>query len=216
MDLRGRYETAANVTPRGLTRTPGGGIPASAWFICILLLALPCAAEAQRAEAQFASAACHVSFSYPQSWEVVPDSSTDATDPCAFLVRPRDWERRAVANDSVDLYTISVQVVAKGIWAQVSETAFRKHGKGWVILGRQDLENPADTISGPGWSGLYGTATEGCDRLSGEYVGLCDQPTALVGTSNRSVMLTGGTQSEDTFRRVLTSLHFPSGPVRPR
>ncbi len=173
-----------------------------------LLVVLVSSARAQQPESQFASPACHVSFAYPAAWEVVADTTADPHDPCSFSVRPRDWQQRAAAQDSVDLYSISVQIVAQGIWSQASETAFRKRGTSWVVMGRDDLENPADTISGPGWSGVRGMATQGCYRMEGSYAGLCDQPTALVGTSTRSVMLTGGPRSEDVFNRILASLRI--------
>ena len=178
----------------------------AASFVVMLLLAVR-AAPAHQPEARFSSPGCHVTFAYPGDWEVVADS-TDPQATCSFAVRPRDWLRRAVANDSVDLYTISLQVVPQGVWSQVSESAFRRRGTRWVLLGRQDLQSPADAISGPGWTGLRGMATQGCDRLSGEYFGLCDEPTALVGTSSRSVMLGGSPRSEDVFGRILASLRF--------
>ncbi len=174
----------------------------------LLLLVLVNTARAQQSEAQFASPGCRIGFAHPAHWEVVHDTATDPQDSCRFLVRPTDWQQRVAADDSVDLYTISVQITPQGVWSQVSESPFRKRGSGWVVLGREDLEAPADTIAGPGWRGVRGTATQGCYRLEGPYAGLCDQPTALVGTSSRSAMLYGGPQSEDTFNRILASLRF--------
>src|SRR5512143_2606663 len=74
----------------------------------------------QQPEAQFVSQGCHVAFSYPANWEVVPDT-IDPQDLCRFSVRPHDWRQRLAADDSVDLYTISVQIVVLGIWNQVKE-----------------------------------------------------------------------------------------------
>jgi hypothetical protein len=165
-------------------------------------------ARAQQPEAQFTSPGCHVGFAYPKAWEVVSDTTLDPDNPCVFSVQPRNWQQLAAAHDSVDLYSISVQIVPQGVWAQVAEGPFRRRGTRWVVLGRQDLEDPADTISGPGWSGVRGMATEGCYRMEGSYAGLCSQPTAVVGTSTRSIMLSGGPQSEDTFNRILASLRF--------
>lgn len=182
-------------------------MPATLRFLSLLFLGVVDTALAQRPEAQFASQGCHVAFAYPADWEVVPDT-LDPQDRCSFSVRPHDWQQRLAANDSVDLYTISVQIRPQGVWTQVSESSFQRRGAGWVVLGRQDLEEAADTISGAGWSGLRGTATQGCYRLEGGYAGLCDQPTALVGTTSQSVLLFGGPQSEDIFNRILTSLRF--------
>jgi len=186
----------------------GGPIPTPPRALGLLVLVLVNTAQAQQPEARFASPGCHVSFAYPTNWEVVPDTTTDPRDPCSFSLRPHDWQQRAAADDSVDLYTISVQIMPHGIWAQVSESSFRRRGAGWVVLGREDQEDPADTISGPGWSGVRGTATQGCYRLEGDYAGLCDQPIALVGTSRRSMSLSGGPQSEAAFNRILGSLRF--------
>jgi hypothetical protein len=191
-----------------ITSSRGWSLSSPARSFGFLLLVLVSAARAQQPESQFTSPGCHVGFAYPKGWEVVPDTTLDPDDPCAFAVRPRDWQQRAAAQDSVDLYGISVQIVPRGVWSEVSESAFRKRGTGWVVLGRQDLEDRADTISGPGWSGVRGLATEGCDRMDGSYAGLCSQPTAVVGTSTRSIMLSGGPQSEDTFNRILASLRF--------
>ncbi len=187
---------------------PGGPISSPPRPLGLLLLVLVGTAHAQQPEKQFVSSVCHVAFAYPADWEVVPDTTTDPRDPCSFSLRPRDWRQRAAANDSVDLYTISLQATLRGLWSQVSESSFRRRGAGWVVLGREDHEDAADTISGPGWSGLRGTAIQGCYRVEGDYAGLCDQPTALVGTSRRSMLLSGGPRSEAVFNRVLASLRF--------
>jgi hypothetical protein len=176
-------------------------------LLSLVLLVLADTALAQQPEAQFVSQGCHVAFAYPADWEVVP-VTIDPQAPCRFSVRPLNWQQRLAANDSVDLYTISVQIYPQGVWTQASERNFQRRGGGWVVLGRQDHEEPADSISGSGWSGLRGTATQGCYRVEGEYVGLCDQPTALVGTPSRSLMLLGGPQSEDTFNRILATVRF--------
>ncbi len=157
---------------------------------------------------QFTSPGCHIGFAYPEAWEVVADTAPDPQSACSFSVRPRDWQQRAVAADSVDLYSISVEIVPQGVWTQLSESSFRKRGTGWVVLGRQDLEDRADTVSGPGWKGVRGTATAGCYRMEGTYAGLCGQPTALVGTATRSIMLYGGPRSEDAFNGILATLRI--------
>ncbi len=174
----------------------------------VLLLVLVNTAGAQQPETRFASPDCRIAFAHPAQWEVVHDTTTDPQNPCLFVVRPHDWQQLAAANDSVDLYTISVQIMPSGVWSQVSETGFQKRGAGWIVLGRQDLEAPADTVSGPGWSGVRGIPTQGCSRLEGSYAGLCDQPTAIVGNSRRSALLSGGPRSEDVFNRILASLRF--------
>ena len=176
-------------------------------WLCLLLLVLVDTALGQQADVRFASQTCHVAFGHPADWEVVPDS-VEPDNPCRFLVRPRDWQQRLAANDSVDVYTILVRVVEHDVWHEVPETGFERRGARWVVLGRQGLAAPADTVSGPGWSGLRGTATVGCFREQGGYAGLCDAPSALVGTTARSMVLIAGPQSEDVFDRILVTLRF--------
>lgn len=181
-------------------------ISPSRW-LCLLLLVPVHAALGQQPEVPFASRTCHVTFSHPAGWEVVPDT-LEPDNPCRFLVRPRDWQRRLASHDSVDVYTILVSIAAHDVWREVPETAFRRRGAGWVVLGREDLVGPADTVSGQGWHGLKGMATIGCYKEEGDYAGLCDAPSAVVGTSTRSLVLIAGPQSEDVFERILATLRF--------
>lgn len=185
----------------------GGSIRLPLCILCLLLLAGSDAALAQQTGVPFASSRCQIAFAYAADWEVVPDA-TDPLDPCRFLVRPRDWQQRLAAHDSVDLYTILVQIIPQGVWDHAPMSGFQRRGPAWVVLGRHDLEQSADSISGPGWNGLRGIAPQACYRVEGDYAGLCDQPTALVGTPRRSVMLIGGPRSEDEFDRILASLRF--------
>lgn len=176
-------------------------------LVAFVLAACGNTARSQRAETTFHSPACKVTFAHPGDWEVVRDTSEGA-DSCRFTVRSRDWQQLLVANDSVDVHSIFVQIFARGVWAQVEESPFRRRDDGWVVLGRQDLDAPADSIGRDGWTGVRGTAPQGCYRLEGGYAGLCEQPTALVGTSDRSVLIIAGPQANDTFDRMLATLQF--------
>jgi hypothetical protein len=176
-------------------------------LLCVLLLILPDTALGQQAGVRFVSQSCHTTFSRPADWEVVPDTS-EPDNTCRFLVRPRDWQQRLIASDSVDVYTILVRIVEHDVWSEVPESGFERRGAGWVVLGRQGLERPADTVSGPGWRGLRGIATVGCFREEGAYAGLCDAPSAVVGTTARSLVLIAGSRSEDVFDRILATLRF--------
>ncbi|HEY6222806.1 MAG TPA: hypothetical protein VIW26_03410 [Gemmatimonadales bacterium] len=42
--------------------------------------------------------------------------------------------------------------------------------------------------------------------MDGPYFGLCEEPTAIVGTASRSVVVRGKLQGEDVFDRVLQTL----------
>ena len=129
-------------------------------------------------------------------------------DLCRLTVLPRERHEQLARSGDLDLYTISVRVIPKGVWDHVPSTGFRKQDSGWVILGRHDLESPADTLSGPGWSGVRGVANLGCYGEDGQYEGLCSYPMALAGTRDRCVLFAGGPQSEDVLDRILASLRF--------
>ena len=176
-------------------------------LLAFALVACGNAAQSQTDETTFQSPECKVAFAHPAGWEVIRDA-TEGMDPCRLTVRPLDWQQRLVASDSVDLHSIVVQMVERGVWAQLTESGFRRHDQGWVVLGRQDLEEPADSIGGQGWTGLRGTATQGCYREEGGFAGLCAQPTALVGTADRSLMMFGGPQTEEVFDRILATIQF--------
>lgn len=121
--------------------------------LVFLLAAWPSPALRQGPDARFRSSDCRVTFLHPADWEAARDT-TDRESRCRFSVRPRDWQRRLIANDSLDVHTILIEIVPRGVWAQIAESPFRRQGHGWVVLGRHDLEAPADTVSGAGWSGV--------------------------------------------------------------
>lgn len=164
----------------------------------------------QHPETRFASQRCHIAFRHPTTWEVVRDTMVP-DDPCAFRLRPRDWERRLVDHDSIDVFTVGLRANPVGIRTALENGPFRRQGSRWVVLGRQDLESPAASVTGPGWHGVRGTAIVGCYREGGDgaYVGLCDTPTAIVGTPRRSLELEAGPKAEDVFNRILATLRLP-------
>jgi hypothetical protein len=175
-------------------------------IMAVPLLLLPMrAALAQLAETSFASVPCHVAFAYPSTWEVVRDTVDPQSD-CNFLIRPKDWQQRLGAHDSVDLYTISLRSAAGDPATAASENGFERRGSRWVILG--ETNQPADTVSGPGWRGWHGLGSARCYRVDGPYAGQCDMPTAIVGNASRSVVLIAGTQAEDVFDRLLRTLQL--------
>jgi hypothetical protein len=175
-------------------------------IIGVPLLLLPMRATlAQLAETNFASVPCHVAFTYPSTWEVVRDTVDPQSD-CNFLIRPKDWQQRLVSRDSVDLYTISLRSVAGDPATAAPDNGFERRGSRWVILG--ETNQPADTVSGPGWRGWHGLASARCYRVNGPYSGQCDMPTAIVGNTTRSVVLVAGTQAEDVFDRLLRTLQL--------
>lgn len=164
---------------------------------------------AQQPDTEFVSRACHVRFRHPVNWVVTVDSVGRDT-PCAFALRPVDWRSRLLKADSVDLFTTHVDVYPENVWAAASERGFERRPAGWVVLGRQGLANPADSVRAPEWSGVRGTRSIGCFRVGPNdvYAGLCDAPSAVVGTPTRAIVLEGGPQSEALIDGILATLRI--------
>ncbi len=161
----------------------------------------------ERSNSTFTSDSCGITFSHPADWIVLADS-TLPNESCRFSLRPRDWAQRLIQDDSVDAYGISIRVAARGVWTEAPESGFERRGDHWVVLGRHGMEVPADTVSGEGWRGIRGTATIGCFREGGGYMGLCEVPTAVIGTESRSAAVFGASRSEDIFDHMLATLRF--------
>ena len=190
----------------GSAGVPCGMTEPRPWPLWLLLVLIPIQTVAgQQAETDFASVPCDVAFSYPSTWEVVRDT-IDPQSNCNFLIRPKDWQQRFVDHDSVDLSSVSVRSVLGNPATAAPENGFERRGSRWVILGERD--QPADTVSGPGWRGWQGIASARCYKEDGPYVGQCDRPTAIVGTMSRSVVIQAGPQGEDVFSRVLKTLRL--------
>lgn len=177
------------------------------WRLILGLMYAPVLSAQQPASPPFAAPDCKLTFAVVSGWEVVRDS-LGGRESCRFLVRPRDWKQRLIASDSVDVHTITLQVFTRGFQALLRETPFQRSGRRWLVLGRQNEEAPADTIRGYGWTGLKGIASVGCFKIKGTYSGLCDQPTAFIGTTARSALLIGGPKTEEAFARILATLRF--------
>lgn len=175
--------------------------------IGLILAVASRAAICQTLEVRFTNPACQIAFNHPADWDIVPDA-TDPDTPCRFSLHPRNWRQLLTANDSVDLFTISLRVSPHDVWNLASESGFElRHGR-WVVLGRDGVAAPADTTTGPGWHGVRGTASAGCYHEGGDYAGLCDNPTAVVGTATRAVVIVAGPQAEGVFDRVLATLQL--------
>ena len=167
-----------------------------------------CVALGQPQDREFVSAACHLSFRHPATWTVRPDSLGE--NACAFRLRPTDWPARLLRSDSVDTYSMTLEVYSSGVWDVVPEHGFERRSSGWFVLGRQGIAGPADSVSGSGWTGLRGTRTVGCFREGDRdtYAGLCEGPAAIVGTPTWAVAVEGGPESEDVVEQLLLTLRI--------
>jgi len=181
--------------------TAPGGFAASALALLVTL--------AQRPDRDFVSRRCHIRFRHPADWIVTVDTAGQET-PCAFALRPVDWRMRLRRADSVDLFTTRLDVYSEGVWAVASERGFERRPEGWVVLGRQGMASPADSVHARGWAGLRGVRSIGCFRAGPDdaYAGLCDAPSAVVGTATRAAVLEGGPQSEELISHLLATLRF--------
>jgi hypothetical protein len=182
-------------------------MPSPVRFAVLTTVVVASSAFAQAADRQFAIQSCHFSFRHPADWDVMSDT-TDSAAPCRFVVRPRNWRQRVASNDSIDLFSVHMQVLPRGVWQEATANAFERRTSGWVILGRMGAAASADSITGTGWTGLRGIAPAGCYREGGGYAGTCDNPTAILGTSTRTVSLVGGPQSDLVVDRIVATLRF--------
>lgn len=172
----------------------------------VLVTSLGLVGRAQSVE-RFEDAGCHVAFQHPTDWGVQADTGQFA-EPCSYIARPVAYDSLLIQADSVDVYSISIHV-AEGSPDAVAETAgFAHRGASWVIQGRFGAETPGSPYSRADLTGVTGVAAAGCYRLGGAYVGACDAPAALVGTTSRSVAIRGGPRSEDAVALILSTLEI--------
>lgn len=174
-----------------------------------LLLSLPLTLVATLGaqDAGVAASVCRVFFRHPPTWELVLDSAAAAPGGCRAQLRPKDWAARLAQDDSVDLYTITVDLAEVGFDAAVGESSFEQRGGQWFVMGASGVADSAWTVTGPGWRGIYAVVSSRCYGPQG-YAGLCDQPTAIVGTPRRSASIAGGPQAEEAVELLLSTLRF--------
>jgi hypothetical protein len=181
-------------------------VKAAALAVCALVPA----AVSRQTDVRFADPACHVAFRHPMDWAVHADTTGGFGGPCAFVVRATRWDSLVVAADSVSgVHTIWVRVETGPLEAVIEANGdFERRGAGWIVFGRHGLENPASPVTGGTWRGVQGSATVGCHRIEGGYVGLCEIPKAAVSDGARTVMVEGGPGTHDVFDRLLAALEI--------
>ena len=148
---------------------------------------------------------CSYSFEYPNGWQIV--KSADDLD-CPATLRPVDYEKR-MAEDDVDVYTLTVQV-SKGAFMDVgAENGFDFDGK-WKILGRQGLSEEAQFTNVNGWMILEGIAEVGCFHAKGGYAGLCAEHRIVAKhrSDDRIVVITAAAQAEEAIGSILKTFKF--------
>jgi hypothetical protein len=175
---------------------------------CLLPLTLVAALSAQ--ETGLPASVCRVSFSYPATWELITAAETgDSLGGCSASLRPKDWARRLVEDDSLDAHSIHVAVDDRSVDDALESAGFEQAGSRWFVTGPAGSRDSATAISGPGWRGAYGITGCRCFRL-GEDGGsvFCEQPFAVLGTARRSATILGGVASEETVVHLLATFRF--------
>jgi hypothetical protein len=149
---------------------------------------------------------CSYSFEYPNEWQIVknPDYRTGE---CSTTLRPADYEKR-MAEDDVDVYTVTVQVSEGTFLQAASENGFDFDGQ-WTVLGRQGLSAKAQVTNANGWMILQGTAAVGCLRRAATPG--CAPSTGL-SPNNRSdgriVVIVAAPQAEVPAGAILKTFKF--------
>ncbi len=175
-------------------------------FLCILATSLILVGAAQSV-ATFEDTACHVAFQRPADWVVHPDPEALA-EPCSYVVRPAAYDSLLIESDSVDVYSVYIEVIEGSPDVAAEYAGFEHREDGWVIRGRGGAETPGSTYSRADLTGVTGVAAAGCYRIHGSYAGACDSPAALVGRADRSVAIRGGPRSEDAVAFVVSTLRI--------
>ena len=160
----------------------------------------------------YSSDACGLSFELPRNWRVHEKYSDAGSDGiCTITLQPLNL-KQLLSQLDVDVYTVQIEVLEASYGDALKESGFEQKEDGsWVALGRQNIESPAEKISGFNWEGMKSTTTAGCFHMKGEggYAGLCDQFSAVL-ASGKGVLITidASTQAESVFITLLKSLRF--------
>jgi hypothetical protein len=173
-------------------------------FLAIVTALLHLAGRSQSLEV-FRDGECHLAFQYPSDWAVRPDTA-EYSQPCVYFIEPLALDSLLIEADSVDVYTIWLEVVDGPPDVAGGYAGFERRDDGWVILGRQGAETPGTPYTRNELSGVMGIASIGCYRINGGYLGVCDAPSALVGTVARSVAIRGGPWSEDVVDLIVNTI----------
>lgn len=177
-------------------------------IFCLFPLTLVAALSAQ--ETGLAASVCRVSFRYPAAWELIAAADAgDSLGGCSATLRPKDWARRLLEDDSLDAHSIHLAVDDRSAGEALESAGFEQKGHRWFVTGPTGSRDSATAISGPGWRGAYGITGFRCFRL-GEDGGsvLCEQPFAVLGTAQRSATILGGPAAEETVAYLLATFRF--------
>jgi hypothetical protein len=151
---------------------------------------------------------CGFSFEYPNGWQIV--KKTGYLTICTATLRPVDYER-LMAEDDVDVYTLTVQVSRGGTLEEAAEENGFEFDRKWTVLGRQGISNEAHLARVKGWMILRGTAEIGCFHEKGGYAGLCAEDRVVAKhqrDDDRVVVITALPQAGDPIDTILKTIKF--------
>jgi hypothetical protein len=150
---------------------------------------------------------CSYSFEYIDGWQIVKNPDY-LTGDCQATLRPADYAKR-MAEDDVDVYTLTVQVSEGPFLEVATENGFDFDGK-WTILGREGLSEDAQVTNVNGWMTLQGIVPVGCFHEKGGNAGLCDEHRVVAKhqSNDRIVVITAGPQAEDPIGTILKTFKF--------
>src|SRR5262249_24004194 len=147
---------------------------------------------------------------YPNGWQIVKNPDYITSD-CTATLRPVDYAR-LMADDDVDVYTLTVQVSRGGTLEQAAEENGFEFDRKWTVLGRQGISNEAHLARVKGWMILRGTAEIGCFHEKGGYAGLCAEERVIARhqRDDRIVVITALPQAGDPIDIILKTIKFLS------
>jgi hypothetical protein len=176
--------------------------------LCLLLFTLSATLGAQ--QTSVSASICRVSFRYPATWELVPASdSSDHAAGCSATLRPKNWARLLVEDDSLDRYSVHVLVREQSVDETLQNAFFELEGSRWFVTGSAGSRDSASVVSGPGWRGAYGISGFRCFREGKDGPSrICEVPFVVLGTPLRSATILGGVASEEVVAHLLATFRF--------
>jgi hypothetical protein len=163
---------------------------------------------------KYTSGTCGIEFQLPANWSVTPShqwaNPLEGTPRCSLKLQPNNLKKLIADGNGMDLYTTWISVFDEDFSVQLLRGGYfeRKDGK-WFVLGRMEMEGPADDVKGNGGWGVQGTAAVGCYAEHGGYEGICESPRAFIGNHMRhSAYIEGGSQSEAVLGMILKTFRF--------
>ena len=148
---------------------------------------------------------CGVSLRIPAGWEV-RSRPPEPGALCAAEILPRALA--ASDADSVPRYVLTVARERRSFEDAAEAAGFRKGDSGWVVLGRQGTESPAEESPSPQGRMLRGTALIGWSGSGDRYQGLADNPRAVISHGEHTLTFTGGPETDLVLDEIVRSLSW--------